>query len=286
MIRSVAREFVHGGHLLALGTASIAAFCATLIDKLPTFQLLLMAYLFSYAAYSMNRAVELKQDAFSNPERTSYLRPRKKYLPAITIACFSTGYVLAILTSIPFFLALLIPLVLSLAYTIGSKAFVRLIGAKRLKEKLLLKNIVISLGWSLVPVIVGLYFNEIVPVLLLLMPLIFLRLFVNTIFFDARDIVGDGLYGVRTLPVIYGLHRSYILMNVVDLVSASYILVLIFFGLLPIYSAVIIILPIYSMLYRWLSLKNPAHIDFLCDVVGDGEYILWGAILFIGRILI
>jgi len=272
--------------LLALGTLSITAFSSILIGESPTIDLLLMAYLFSYGAYSMNRSSEIGQDMVSNPSRTTYLQRRKKYLPAITVACFSFGYVLAALRSVPFFLALLVPLILSALYSIGSKKFVRLIGVKRFKEKLLLKNIVISLGWSLVPILVGLYFRQLGTVLLLLVPFIFLRLFVNTVFFDARDIVGDNLNGVRTLPTVYGLHKSYTIMSILDFSSAIYISLLIVLSVLPVYSVIILGLPLYSMIYRWLALRDYALIDIMCDVVGDGEYVLWGALLFLGRTFI
>ncbi len=286
MIRSVAKEFVHGGHLLALGTVSIAAFSALLTSKTPAVDLLLMAYLFSYGAYSMNRSAEMDQDLLSNPDRTEYLQRRRKYLPAITLFCFVLGYILALLRNLTFFVALLVPLVLSLTYSIGSKKLVWLMGAKRLKDKLLMKNVVVSFGWSLVPILVGLYYQELRVVLFLLVPFIFLRLFVNTVFFDTRDIVGDSLNGVRTLPSVFGLYKSHAVMNLVDFLSAAYISFLIVFAALPIYSAIMLVLPFYSIVYRWFGLKNQARLDFLCDVVGDGEYVLWGALLFIGRIFI
>ena len=69
----VAKELVYGGHMLALGTASIAASSAILLGRSPTFLLLLMAYLFSYGAYMLNRGSEVTQDSISNPGRTNYL---------------------------------------------------------------------------------------------------------------------------------------------------------------------------------------------------------------------
>ena len=284
---SIAREFVYGGHLLALGTSSIAAFSAILLGYAPTIDLLVMAYLFSYGAYSMNRSVEMSQDSLSNPQRTQYLASRKRFLPAITASCFLLGYVLAALRSIPFFLALLIPLILSLAYSVGSKKILSpLLGVKRLKEKLLVKNITISLGWSLIPLLVGLYYQQIRLVLLALEPFVFLRLFVNTIFFDERDMKGDNSNGIRTLPTTFGIKKTNMILNMVDLFSVAYVILLIVSNLVPLYSIAILALPAYSISYRWLSTKARVNIDFLCDVVGDGEYVLWGAMLLLGRVII
>jgi 4-hydroxybenzoate polyprenyltransferase len=245
-----------------------------------------MAYLFSYGAYALNRVAEIDQDEISNPNRTNYLRSRRSYLPAIVVFCFACGYAIAYLTGLWFFLALLVPLLLALGYTIGSKAMKKLTGASRLKEKLVLKNLVISLGWSLIPLLVGLYYNDVRLILVVLSPFIFLRLFSNTVFFDVRDAVGDRINGLRTIPVAYGSNVSYKLMKLVDFLSAIYVVGAILLSLLPAYSAVMLVLPIYSFVYRSLSLRDLTHLDFLCDVVADGEYIFWGALIFFGKIII
>ncbi len=280
------REFVHGGHLLALGTASIAGFSALLMGFTPTFPLLLMAYLFSYGAYTINRSAEIDQDKLSHPERTKHLETRKKYLPYVAGSCFAIGYFLAILTNIPFFLALLAPLALAVAYSVGSKKLVRVLGVKRLKEKLLMKNVVISFGWSLIPVLVGFYYAQFGLMIIALAPFVFLRLMESTIFFDARDTQGDKVNGIRTIPTVYGFLRSFTIMDVVDLVSGIYLIALISIGVLPLYASIMLAFPIYSGIYRILALRYPSRMNFLCDVICDGEYILWGPALVLGRILI
>ncbi|MGI0078433.1 MAG: UbiA family prenyltransferase [Nitrososphaerales archaeon] len=280
------REFVHGGHLLALGTASIAAFSAILLGRTPTIALIVMAYLFSFGAYTINRSVEIDEDLISHPERTKHLQSRKKYLPYVAGSCFGIGYLLAAFTNIPFFLVLLAPLVLSLVYSVGSKKFVQLIGAKRFKEKLLVKNVVISLGWALAPLLVGLYYQQLGFLVLLLAPFVFLRLFAATIFFDARDTTGDIANGIKTIPTVYGFMKSFSIMDGVDFVSGLYILSLVVLGLIPLYASVMLVFPLYSVLYRVLALRYPSKMTLLCDVFCDGEYILWGPVLVLGRVLI
>src|SRR5712692_3307060 len=95
LVEGAYRELVMGGHILALGTASMAVASAILLGFRPTLPLLTMAYLFSYGAYAMNRSVELKADAVSHPRRTGYLARRGRYLPLISFGCFAAGYLLA-----------------------------------------------------------------------------------------------------------------------------------------------------------------------------------------------
>lgn len=281
----LAREAIYGGHLLAFGTASIAASSAILTGKTPTLPLLVMAYLFSFGAYMLNRGSEVSQDAVSNPTRTDHLRGRSKYLTAISLASFAAGYVLAFMTGIVFFLALLVPLGLAVLYSVGSKRALGTFGTKRLKEKLLVKNLAISLGWSLIPLLVGLYYGSMPTILLAFAPFIFMRLLSNTVFFDLRDVDADRRFEVRTIPVVYGSKASGRVMDAVDALSALYVVGAFLMGYFPAYALSMLLLPAYSFAYRTLARHTSINVGILCDVVADGEYLLWGPLLFLaGRV--
>src|SRR5207247_6342544 len=143
------------------------------------------------------------------------------------------------------------PLLLSRLFGGGEGTLVRLLGARKLKEKLLFKNITISFGWSLIPLLVALYYQRVSLELLLIAPFIFLRLMLNTIFFDVRDLEGDKANGIRTLPVAFGRERSFRAMAVLDLLWSLYLVSLVGLTLLPPYSLILVILPVYSALYPW-----------------------------------
>jgi 4-hydroxybenzoate polyprenyltransferase len=252
----------------------------------PTLPLLVMAYLFSFGAYMLNRASDVGEDSISNPGRTTYLSGRKKYLPAIVAGSFVLGYALAAMRNAVFFTALLLPLLLALAYSVGSTRLARLTGAKRLKDALLVKNVAISFGWALIPVLVGLYFFA-VPLLLYAMGvIIFLRLLVNTILFDVRDVEGDKMFGVRTVPTVYGQGKAYTLMTVFDLLSALGVVLLVFSGALPLYALSLLVFNAYSFFYRALARRPGINLNFVCDVIADGEYLLWGPVIYIGKLLL
>ncbi|MCS4540571.1 MAG: UbiA family prenyltransferase, partial [Thaumarchaeota archaeon] len=200
--------------------------------------------------------------------------------------CFVLGYGLALLVSLVFFIALLVPLVLSVAYSVGSKRLVPLIGASRLKQKLLVKNLAISFGWSLIPFLVGLYYSELTAALLFLSPFIFMRLMVNTILFDVRDVRADGNYGVRTLPIVYGTVTSFRLMSLIDLASIFYIVTMVATSAMGFYAISLLALPLYSLIYRTTLANHQSRINLVCDFVADGEYVLWGPLLYLGKIFV
>ena len=158
-------------------------------------------------------------------------------------------------------------------------------GARRLKDKLLTKNIAISFGWSLIPILVGLYYAIVPLIMIAFAPFIFFRLMSNTIFFDLRDVSADSKFGVRTVPVVFGETRSHLIMSVFDLASACYVLALVVFHIFPIFSVILLALPAYSLLYRWAARRPGANMSFLCDFVADGEFLFWGPLILFGKII-
>jgi 4-hydroxybenzoate polyprenyltransferase len=282
-LSAIYKELVYGGHLLALGTASIAASVAIVIGEVPGWDLLLMAYLFSFGAYSINRVSDFSQDAVSHPDRTAYLAPRVRALKGVSAGCFVLGYLLAFARNLAFFGALLAPLLLALAYSVSSKAMSGSIGVSRLKEGVLVKNLTVSAGWSLIPVLVGLYYSQIPVAILALTPFVFLRLMANTIFFDQRDVEADSAFGVTTLPVRYGVALSSRAMDLVDLGSGAYLALAVAAGAVPLFAGVLLAFVPYSFGYRLYS-KSGKHRDSLRDFAADGEYVLWGVLTYIGHL--
>ena len=277
------KELVYGGHLLALGTSSMAATVSFVLGRVPSWDLLLMAYLFSLGGYSVNRFSDFEEDAVSHPDRTAYLKGRVGSLKAISAACFALGYLLALLRNLIFFGALLAPLALALAYSVGSGRMKGALGFSRLKEATLVKNLTVSFGWSLVPVLVGLYYMQLPLAILALSPFVFLRIMVNTIFFDQRDAAADAAFGVRTLPVRMGMAASSRVMDVLDLASGAYLIGVVAWGLVPLFAGALVVFVPYSFAYRLYS-RAGKHKDSARDFVADGEYILWGVVTCIGHL--
>ena len=272
--------------MLALGTASAAAASAILMGEVVTPVLLVMAYLFSYGAYMMNRSAEIDQDLTSHPERTALMSGRRRYLPLISAGCFLVGYVLAITVNLVFFGALLVPLLLSVAYSVGSKRLVGVIGVSKLKDKLLVKNLVVSFGWSLIPLLVGLYYLKFVVPLGVVSLLIFLRGMASTLFFDIRDVEGDRGQGIRTVPVVYGAGTTFSLVTILNLVSVAYLAGAAALSLLPPFALVLAVLPVYSLAYSYFARRPGADMGFICDNIADAEDLLWGPLVYIGAAFI
>ncbi len=277
------KELVYGGHLLALGTSSMAATAALIMGFTPSWDLLVMAYLFSFGGYSINRISDFSEDEISHPDRTAYLKGRLSALRGIVVACFAIGYFLAFLRNLVFFGALLVPLALAMAYSFGSGRTKGATGISRLKDVTIVKNVTVAIGWSLVPVLVSLYYLAYPASIFVLIPFVFLRLMANTIFFDQRDAEADASFGVRTLPVKMGMEASSRVMDLLDLVSGAYITLAVALGQLPLFAGALLVFVPYSFAYRQYA-KSGRHKDSTRDLAADGEYLLWGVVTSIAHL--
>jgi 4-hydroxybenzoate polyprenyltransferase len=101
-----------------------------------------------------------------------------------------------------------------------------------------------------------------------------------------RDAEGDRANAVKTLPTQLGVPRSFEVVGAVDAVSAAYLILVLAVGLVPAYALTLISLPIYSTVYRAFAMRSNANLGFICDFVADAEYVLWGPLIYLGKILV
>jgi 4-hydroxybenzoate polyprenyltransferase len=282
IIDAAYNELVYGGQLIAIGAASIAATCSIVLGRSPPLGLLLIVYLFAHAAYTVNKVTETGQDSISHPERTAYVSKRSGFLRSIVPLFFLLGLILALLRSLLLFLVLLSPIVLTVLYSIGSDRLVKITGARRFKDKLIVKNVTTSFGWAIIPLIACLYFPQISLAPLLIAPFVFLRLLSNTVFFDIRDIEADTSFGTRTIPVVYGVGAANVFMQAADVAAFCYILLVALLGLVPYFTLALVVFPVYSFAYRYLAAFVDK--DVIRDLIADAEYVLWAPAIYLAKI--
>ncbi len=285
--RRILDELEYGGHISGLHTSALAFTTALLLGYTPALGLLLTAYLFTYASYTLNRKKEWQQDLTSLPERTQYVLRRARYSNIIITVSYVIAFAIAFLTNLIFFAALLVPLILSYLYNVGSKRFVPIIGVSRLKEKLLVKNIVVSAGWGLAALLTLLYYlGPFSATVLIIFAFITLRLFVNTVFCDIRDVKGDAETGIKTLPIVLGVRRTRFLLIIINTLSGLFVLLAIFAGLLPPMAHIVNLVTLYAYYYILKSFSPKANMAYLTDFVADGEGLVMIPLAILGKMML
>lgn len=153
-----------------------------------------------YSVYTLDRAMDAEEDSVNRSELKG---ASNKLALLISLICFIFGA--AILASSGLAIIAFIPLITGYLYTKGIK-----IGKFRLRLKggMGIKNVVVGITWgTFIAGIAGYYSANILATILVFF-FFGVKLFVNSTIYDFKDIKGDTLAGIRTLPVGLGEKRT------------------------------------------------------------------------------
>lgn len=280
ILNSIWNEFVYGGHLISLGAASIVFTSAILLDIKITWDCLLVVYLGTQSVYLYNHFKEFDKDSLTNPQRSEHIEKYVKYIPLITLFFSLTAIVIVIYFNK--ILALLFGLLMlfgGLLYSKFLKKFTRrIIG---------FKDFLISFLWATLVIFLAYYYFFSWNFALILMVLfIFLRLFLNTNFFDMKDVESDIKEGLLTLPVILGKKTLIKFLTIINMLSMIPIIFGVFLDILPNFSLILLLTIPYSFYYLKQTSKESVDLRFLSYVLVDGEYLLWSIFILLGKNLL
>ena len=280
ILNSIWNEFVYGGHLISLGAASIVFTSAILLDIKITWDCLLVVYLGTESVYLYNRFKEYKVDFLTNPERTEHIKKYVKYYPFIIfLMTFSAIVIVVYFNKIS---ALIFGLLLFFGGLLYSKFL------KKITKKIVaFKSFFVSLLWTLLVIFLSLYYSHVpnLPLFLILI-FVYIEVFVNTSFYDIKDIGSDKKEGLLTLPIVLGQKKMLYGLNVITILAALPILFGFYSNLFP-QSSLMLLLTIPYTLYYFQKSKNPkTSPNFLYNIIVDGEFILWSIFILLGEFLL
>jgi len=272
-------ELIYGGHLISLGGVGIIISSAILLNIKISWDFLLIIYLATYTFLLYNRFKESKTDFITNPRRTNYLKKYYQYIQII-IVCYILLY-----TLILFFYSNV------LAFFFGF--FLFLIGVfytqflKRITSKIVaFKNIIFSLLAALLPIFLAIYyFHSLNFAIFLVCIFIFLRLFVNTVFLDIKDIGSDEVENLLTLPILLNKKMLFIILYFISILAISPIILGIYLQIFPLFSLVLLFTIPYTFYYLKKIDDKKINFIFLNYILVDTEFLLWPIFIFAGKLL-
>ncbi|PSP27429.1 prenyltransferase [Halobacteriales archaeon QH_2_65_14] len=192
------RYLVHSNVFISLAATSVVVSTVILADLSFDPVALFIVFAVTMFVYSFNRITDIAEDTQNIPGRASFIRRYGKALLAIGTALYLVATGVAIARDIPYAPGMLIPMLVAVLYSV--------VGLKRV---LLVKNLLVGLSWGLIPLGVGVYYDQLGSV-----DILFMAVFVTTMItiaaaiFDIKDIEGDSEAGIDTLPVRYSAART------------------------------------------------------------------------------
>jgi len=233
-----------------------------LLGLSPNFGICLSVFLMTFSVYSLNKLSDSDEDAINTPERARFLFGRKRAVFIIALAAYGFSALIALLSEPLTLPVVFIPLVANAVYSS------RLIpGLPRLKDIPVMKNVVVAVSWAsvctLMPFLESSSLEAIVPLVIYFMVV---RVFINTIIFDIRDIDGDRENGIMTIPVLLGNSRTAALL----LIANSTLLPWLWWDGPSRLLAAIMVLYGYAIILYFRKKRNSMALDFFVD----GEWMI------------
>ena len=239
--------------------------------------LLCAMFLVVYSVYSLNRLTDQEEDAINAPERSIFVEGNERFLLAVAIVSYIAALVLGWIESPFAALILLFPIISGIAY---SKNIFSAFGIPRLKDIFLVKSLIVASSWAVCAAFLPMiYLSGNFTKLGFIFPLFFIKMFINTVLFDVRDVVGDALNDVKTIPVVIGIKKTRRFLLILQ--SSLLVWLALFLDSFSRYYVILIISMIYGYLYIIYFCCENEHNGVLRDVLVDGEWIITGVLVWI-----
>lgn len=232
------------------------------------YSLVLANSLLTFTVYNLNKLTDIKEDSINLPERAGFVNRNKKIITYATIASYVAALSLAYLQNPFAILIILFPLSMGAVYSIKILSF-------RLKDILGVKNAIVALAWAGTCSFLPLTVSFRVPIqILLVFYFLFIRCVINTTTFDVRDMEGDRITGVRTIPVVFGRQKAKNLLLALNTTLIPWLAFSYLAGYFHQYLFVLIFAIAYGYWYILHFCKEGLKIGKSMDLLVDGEWIL------------
>jgi len=258
-------------------TGVTVIYSTSLLLKIPIyFRSLLIIFLVAFAVYNANKKTDKKEDNINYPERTIFIHNNERLFIYLSIISYVIALIVAFYFNFWAGLFTLLPFISVILYSSNPI---------RLKRFFLIKNALVSFTWALFVTCLPMIFfgNFLFLPALSVFFFIFLKGLGNTIAFDMRDILGDKTYGIKTVPLRYGIKKSKHILLIINSSSFFLIVVSVYFGVLPNIGYLISLVTFYTYFYIYLISK--IDLKFLTDILVDGEFIIMGILALIGILI-
>ena len=232
---------------------------------------LIIIFLLPFFVYTFNRLGIEKGDKINYPERVKFaLKYRRIFLVLAAL-----GYIFAISLYLSFNLIVIIltflPLVSYVVYRFG-------------KKYLLVKNIIIAIVWACAVLLAASSIGILNETVFCFFIFVFLRDFINSIFFDIRDVKGDEMTKIKTLPVVIGVDKTLKILSILNIISGVLLIFFVLLRFLPKFAITLIGLLFYDMFYYYLYRRKNIDKFILFDLIADSEIYFAALLIFIGRL--
>ena len=192
-LRSSIELLIHSNLVAAVCVATLTLLAFILLKHPIIVTLILVAFSGTLLIYTLNRFSDIREDSINLPGRVAFIRRYGRIILIFSAVVYGVSLVMIALHSTIAAVVAVLPVLIAISYSFF-----------RLKRYFLIKNILTCAGVICSILIVGAYYDDFSTGMLFLTVIVFIAALVNTIIFDIKDIKGDTLCNIRTIPVTCG----------------------------------------------------------------------------------
>lgn len=263
------RFLVHSNLFISLAAASVVVTTTVLadlpFDPLPFF----IVFAATMFVYTVNRFTDLEEDRANVPRRAAFVERYGLVWLALGVGLYLGAIGVAIWLEIPRAGSLLLPLVVALLYSLG--------GVKRV---FLVKNCFVGFAWAVIPLGVGVYYEQFWTVeILFLAAYIGVMITIAAAVFDIKDIEGDRNEGIATIPTAFGPRWTRIVAQFANGLVAAGVLGLVATGVLD--ARFLVLLAFHAYVGCYIPFASRDRGPLFYGGIIDGEHVFLAAIVLV-----
>jgi 4-hydroxybenzoate polyprenyltransferase len=197
-IGAVLALLVHSNLFISAAATGVALSTMLLAELDPDPLALFIVFAATLFVYSLNRITDIEEDRENVPGRAAFTDRYGRVLFAAGVTLYLVAIAGAIAFGLPGAPFLVLPAAVAALYSLF-----------RVKQLLLVKNLIVGVSWGIIPLGVGVYYGTGPRADILVLSAFFtVMLTVAAAIFDIKDIEGDRAEGIRTAPIVFGVHAT------------------------------------------------------------------------------
>jgi len=231
----------------------------------------ILTFLITFGIYGLNKLTDMKEDAINRPERANLIKKIEPFLIFFVAISFLLSLILGFQENIMTLLILIFPLFMGIVYSVKLSRNI-----PRLKDITGVKNFTIALSWAAVAAFLPVIYlkEKNILLIILIFGFFFLKSYINSVLFDVRDIEGDRMNGIRTLPVFLGKNNTKNLLLFLNTILIFWLIFSYSHGFFNKYLFVFIFAILYGYWYILHFCRKGIKIGKSLDLLVDGEFII------------
>jgi len=271
------KEFFYGGHILTVGALAITIITGFLFYLDVSILQLLPIYFITQTIYYFDRYSGLKQDIKTNEKRSKHLKTYLHILP-ILITIYLVITILLVLRIDTIILKLTSLSIMFLGFLYGKyfKGLTKYIYG--------FKNFFVSIIW-IYPVVYTLMLYSIQPFsykAILFCIFIFIKSLIIQIYFDIKDLETDRNLKLKTIPILLGKQKTFLLLLILSILSNIPLVLGIILQDFPKYFISLVLL---NLIEIFIFIKSKKRLEYYLVIVMSGMYLYLLLILLVGRFI-